>query len=272
MKKAISLTLALLLAFSVCTVAFAKNENRFTFGWEQPKFDFDFDFGFNSDDKEPQQPEKPATPTDAPNGKPENDKSENDKPQQEKPQDKPNQERPENPAQRPEGGTCTPGDENCPDRVTDTDVSNTAITNVFDLIEQLKDKLQQLKDFLFPKSNDTFYIVGMVVKEDGSIEFVYVEKGKEDKGEQRLPACKDDVTGTDVTATDIPEGMDFITLGDTDVDGKVSAKDALQILKHTVKKAVMEHAGQQFLADVNEDGVIDAKDALKALRKAVGKE
>ena len=52
---------------------------------------------------------------------------------------------------------------------------------------------------------------------------------------------------------------------------ETNVKDALKILKHAVKKAMMEHEGQQFLADMNEDGVIDAKDALKVLRKAVGK-
>ncbi len=258
MKKAISLTLALILAFSVFTVAMAKEDQRFHFGWEQPDFDFDFDFDFDDDQKENHQ--KPATPTDTPNHDDKNDRPE-------KPGD-----RPQDVPQRPEGGNCHPGDSDCPDRVTDTDVTGTDIKDIFDAVKHLKDKGHHGKHFFMPKSNDKFFIVGMVVKEDGSIEFIYIEKGKEDKGEQRFPAHKDDVTGTDVTATDVPEGMDFITMGDTDVDGNVNAKDALKILKHAVKKAVMEHEGQQFLADMNEDGKIDAKDALKVLRKAVGKE
>lgn len=263
MKKAISLTLALLLAFSVFTVALAKEEHRFHFGWEQPDFDFDFDFDFDDDHKDDHQ--KPATPTDAPDF----DDDKNHRP--EKPEDEPG-DRPQDVPQRPEGGNCHPGDENCPDRVTDTDVTGTDVKDIFDAIQHLKDKGHHGKDFRLPKSNDKFFIVGMIVKEDGSVEFIYIEKGKEDKGEQRFPAHKDDVTNTDVTATDAPEGMDFITMGDTDVDGKVNAKDALKILKHAVKKAVMEHEGQRFLADMNEDNIIDAKDALKVLRKAVGKE
>ena len=265
MKKAISLVLALLLAFSVFTVSFAKEEHRFHFGWEQPDFDFDFDFDFDDDHKDDHH-QKPATPTDAPDF---DDHDKQDRP--EKPQDKPNQGRPENPAQRPQGGNCHPGDENCPDRVTDTDVTGTDVKDIFDAIKHLKEKGHHGKDFRLPKSNDKFFIIGMVIKEDGTIEFIFIEKGNEHKGEQRFPACKDDVTGTDVTATDAPDGMDFIELGDTDVDGKINAKDALKILKHAVKKAMMEHEGQQFLADMNEDGAIDAKDALKVLRKAVGK-
>ncbi len=253
MKKAISLTLALLLAFSVFTVSMAKEEQRFHFGWEQPDFGFDFDF----EDKDHHQ--KPATPTDAPDGQ---------RPQ--KP-DHENQGRPEDVPQRPEGGNCHPGDENCPDRVTDTDVTGTDVKDIFDAVKHLKDKGHHGKDFRLPKSNDKFFIIGMIINKDGSVEFIYIEKGNEGKGEQRFPANKD-VTGTDVTATDAPEGMDFIELGDTDVDGKINAKHALKILKHAVQKAMMEHEGQQFLADINEDGKIDAKDALKVLRKAVGKE
>ena len=242
MKKLVAITLALVLVLSICTVAFAKKEQHFNFGWEKPSFDIHHQV--------PQQPQKPVTPTDV--------------------TDKENQGRPENPGQRPEGGTCTPGDPNCPDyqpTVTDTDVT---IDNIFDVIAKLKDFVG--KHIRLPKNNDKFYIVGMIINQDGTIEFIYVEKGKEDKGEQRLPAQKDDVTNTDVTATDVPEDMEFIEMGDTNVDGKVSAKDALDILKHAVRKAEMTHEGQKFLADMNEDGVIDARDALKVLRKAVGKE
>lgn len=270
MKKTISLFLALLLACSVFTVAMAKEDHRFNFGWEKPGFDFDYDFGFDFNDGH-KEDHQPATPSDVPNP---------DDNHQGKPENKPNQGRPENPAQRPEGSTCNPGDPNCPDRVTNTDTPDTPetndITNIFDLILLLKDKGFHGGNFHMPKNNGKFFVVGMIINENGTIEFIYVEKGKEDKGEQRLPCHKDDVTGTDVTetdvtGTDIPEGMEFITMGDTDVDGFVNAKDALKILKHAVKKAVMEHEGQQFLADMNEDGVIDAKDALHVLRKAVGK-
>lgn len=269
MKKALSLILALVMVLSVFTVALAKDDHRYHFGWEQPQFDFDYDFGFDfdndDDDHDKDHHQKPVTPTDAPNNKPEDDKNQQDKPENQQGQ------RPENPAQRPEGGTCTPGDENCPDREEPT-VTETDIKDIFDAILQLKDKLFQNGKFQMPKSNDKFYIIGMIINEDGTLEFIYVEKGKEDKGEQRLPCTPDDVTNTDVTGTDLPDGMDFIELGDTDVDGRVSAKDALMMLKHSVKKALIEHEGQKFLADLNEDGVIDAKDALKALRKAVGKE
>lgn len=271
MKKALSLILALVLALSVCTVAFAKNEHHFQFGWEQPDFEFDWDFGFDFDDDKEDHHGKPVTPSDAPNGKPQGDK-----PQQGKPEVLPNQGRPENVPQRPEGGTCTPGDENCPEN-QEPPVTKTDINDIFDAILHLKDKGFHGGNFHMPKSNDKFFVVGMIINDDGSVEFVFIEKGKEDKGPQRFPAHKDDVTGTDVTGTDvtgtdIPDGMDFITMGDTDVDGKVNAKDALQILKHIVKKAIMAHEGQKFLADMNADTIIDAKDALHVLRKSVGKE
>ncbi len=238
MKKALSLILALILTLSVFAVpVMAKEDHRFNFIWG----DHDFDFGFDFDDDK--KPEKPVTDTDAPD-------HDDDKDDHQKPQDKP--EKPQRP-------------------VTDTDVTDTDIKDIFDAIKHMKDNGHHGKEFRMPKTNDKFMIIGMVINADGSIEFIFVEKGKEDEGEKRFPA-NNDVTGTDVTGTDVPEDMDFIVLGDTDVDGKVNAKDALNILKHAVKKAVMEHEGQQFLADMDENNVIDAKDALKVLRKAVGKE
>ena len=233
MKKALALVLALVLSLSVCTVALAKNEHHFNFGWEKPSFDFDYDFGFDFGDGHHKDDSlhQPATPTDTPQKPDREDDREEQKPQN---QGQQSGQRPDDVPQRPEGSDCTPGDENCSDREEPT-VTKTDVTNIFDVIKYLKDKLQNAKDFFLPKNNDTFYIVGMVITEDGKIEFIYVEKGQEDKGEQRLPCQKDDVTATDVTATDIPDGMDLITMGDTDVDGKVSAKDALAILKHLVK-------------------------------------
>ncbi|MBR6548240.1 MAG: hypothetical protein IKT68_01725, partial [Clostridia bacterium] len=49
--------------------------------------------------------------------------------------------------------------------------------------------------------------------------------------------------------------------GDLDNDGKVSAKDALEVLKITVGKLIATEA-QQLAADVNQDGTVGAADAL----------
>ncbi len=59
-------------------------------------------------------------------------------------------------------------------------------------------------------------------------------------------------------------------LGDVNEDGKVDAKDALELLKFAVGKNLLTQE-QQKAAEVNGDGSIDAKDALEILKYAVGK-
>ena len=65
--------------------------------------------------------------------------------------------------------------------------------------------------------------------------------------------------------------MEYVEkLGDVNQDEKVDAKDALEVLKYAVGKAVLSQ-DQQQAAEVNGDGVIDAKDALEILKYSVGK-
>ena len=59
-------------------------------------------------------------------------------------------------------------------------------------------------------------------------------------------------------------------LGDVTLDGVVDAKDALEILKYSVGKAILNET-QQAAAEVNGDNGIDAKDALEILKYVVGK-
>lgn len=62
---------------------------------------------------------------------------------------------------------------------------------------------------------------------------------------------------------------EVVLLGDVDDDGFVNAKDALLVLKHSAKIAVLEEA-QMVRADVTKEGNIDAKDALDILKLAAG--
>lgn len=78
------------------------------------------------------------------------------------------------------------------------------------------------------------------------------------------------VSGTDVTGTDVT-GTDVLACGDLNGDKKVDAKDALLILKATVKKVELTEA-QLAVADAYADGKLDAKDALYVLRYSVKKE
>ncbi len=79
-----------------------------------------------------------------------------------------------------------------------------------------------------------------------------------------------DVTGTDVTGTDVTN-TDVLAYGDLNGDKKVDAKDALVILKASVKKVELTEA-QLAVADAYQDGKLDAKDALYVLRFSVKKE
>ncbi len=60
------------------------------------------------------------------------------------------------------------------------------------------------------------------------------------------------------------------TMGDLDGDGKINAKDALQVLKYSVGKVEFT-SDQEVRGDVNGDGNINAKDALEILKHSVGK-
>ncbi len=61
-----------------------------------------------------------------------------------------------------------------------------------------------------------------------------------------------------------------VKMGDLNDDGKVDAKDALNVLKISVNKLTPTD-DQKVAADVNEDDAINAKDALEILKKSVGK-
>ncbi len=60
------------------------------------------------------------------------------------------------------------------------------------------------------------------------------------------------------------------TLGDVNADGKVDAKDALEVLKFAVGKTELTET-QQLAAEVVGDDAINAKDALEILKFAVNK-
>ncbi len=60
-----------------------------------------------------------------------------------------------------------------------------------------------------------------------------------------------------------------ITYGDVDGDGKVSAADALEVLKSVVGKVTLTDE-QKTAADVDGSGKVDATDALDILKKVVG--
>ena len=62
-----------------------------------------------------------------------------------------------------------------------------------------------------------------------------------------------------------------VSYGDVNADGKVNAKDALQVLRSAVGKETLTEK-QKETADLNADGNIDAKDAQKILKQAVGGE
>ncbi len=61
-----------------------------------------------------------------------------------------------------------------------------------------------------------------------------------------------------------------VTYGDVDGDGKVTASDALEVLKSVVGKVTL--TDDQFIAaDTDGNGKADATDALNILKKVVGK-
>ena len=66
-------------------------------------------------------------------------------------------------------------------------------------------------------------------------------------------------------ATPAPE----VTLGDVDLDGNITAADALEVLKHAAKLKTLE-GDAAIAADVTKEGTIDSTDALKILQKAAG--
>ena len=60
-----------------------------------------------------------------------------------------------------------------------------------------------------------------------------------------------------------------VTYGDVTADGKVSAADALLVLRHTVGKEQLEGQAKSA-ADMNADGKVPAADATLILKRAVG--
>ena len=61
-----------------------------------------------------------------------------------------------------------------------------------------------------------------------------------------------------------------ILCGDVDGDGKVTAADALEVLKSVVGKTILDE-NQFKAADTDGSGKADAADALNILKKVVGK-
>ena len=73
--------------------------------------------------------------------------------------------------------------------------------------------------------------------------------------------------GTETPDTpDIPETPDEPNVyGDIDGDGKISAKDSLNIQRYVINLKTFDE-DQLIAADVNGDGKVTAKDALEILR------
>ena len=61
-----------------------------------------------------------------------------------------------------------------------------------------------------------------------------------------------------------------VTYGDVDGDTKVTAADALEVLKSVVGKVTLTET-QVTAADTDGNGKVDAADALNILKKVVGK-
>lgn len=91
----------------------------------------------------------------------------------------------------------------------------------------------------------------------GQIEMIdkFALLGAREQGEPETP--------TDTPVTKLP-------YGDVNNDGKIDAKDALEVLKAAVGKGELTPS-QQVLAELNADGQINAKDALLILKRAVKK-
>ncbi len=72
----------------------------------------------------------------------------------------------------------------------------------------------------------------------------------------------------------IYEGQEFVLYaylpGDVDLDGKVGAKDALDVLRYVVGKIELTQAAQ-LAADIRQSGKINANSALMILQYIVGK-
>ncbi|MBR4868277.1 MAG: dockerin type I repeat-containing protein, partial [Clostridia bacterium] len=66
------------------------------------------------------------------------------------------------------------------------------------------------------------------------------------------------------------EDASTILYGDVDGDTKVTAADALEVLKAVVGKVTLTD-DQKLAADVDGNGKVDAADALDILKKVVGK-
>ncbi len=126
----------------------------------------------------------------------------------------------------------------------------------------MKHKGHHGKDIRIPLNDWLFRLVEMLTDDAGNVFFGFYVRGQEDAGMQQV-----DMNDTE----NLPQDMQFVVLGDTNVDGKVGADDALNILKHVVKKRVMNHEGARFISDMNEDAVVDSADALQVLKKVVGK-
>lgn len=77
------------------------------------------------------------------------------------------------------------------------------------------------------------------------------------------------VTPGDVVGVEQTQYL-LVRFGDVDADGRISAKDALQILRHSVQKITL--TDMAFVAaNWGQDDKIDAADALAILKFAVGK-
>ena len=96
----------------------------------------------------------------------------------------------------------------------------------------------------------------------GQIEIIdkFALLGAREQGEPETPD----------TPVDPQPPVTKLPYGDVNNDGKIDAKDALEVLKAAVGKGELTPS-QQVLAELNADGQINAKDALLILKRAVKK-
>ncbi len=118
-------------------------------------------------------------------------------------------------------------------------------------IVRLPDSIQRIGDNAF---TDSTYNLGAVVY-----------NGNQD-GWKNVTVGKDNKNLTDLVPIYTTGG----SYGDVNLDNRIDAKDALEILKNAVDKVKFD-LRQTIVSDVDEDGKINAKDALNVLKKAVGK-
>lgn len=147
--------------------------------------------------------------------------------------------------------------------------------NIRDFIKYMK-KFGDIKHIQIPVIDDEFEYTDFEIDEDGAFRFGFKRRGDHDKNKHFMHFDRHgrhDGTPTDVTATDSDahKPRKFICMGDTNIDGNVSAGDALLVLQDSVDKIQITDEAEIIISDYDEDGALSAGDALAVLQTSVGK-